>query len=134
MQKVLTNKKWKIGKYVLLLIILVSYLLIGEHFSLFIPCPIHYFTHLYCPGCGVTRMLLHLLHGRFVEAFHANPLLLISLPFFALYYLDFFIAEQKKQKSKFSKFEPYLWYGLIGLFLIYGVLRNIPFFSFLAPR
>ena len=28
-----------------------------------------------CPGCGTTRALHHLLHGRFAEAFHYNPML-----------------------------------------------------------
>ena len=30
------------------------------------PCLFRYFTHLQCPGCGVTHMLLELLHGNFV--------------------------------------------------------------------
>ncbi len=36
------------------------------------PCLFRYFTHLQCPGCGVTHMLLELLHGNFREAYNAS--------------------------------------------------------------
>src|SRR4051812_28859789 len=34
---------------------------VGSHYP---PCPIYWATGLYCPGCGITRALHHLLHGR----------------------------------------------------------------------
>ena len=40
-------------------------------------------TGLYCPGCGSTRALYALLHGRPGEALAMNPLLLVVLAWFA---------------------------------------------------
>ncbi len=53
-------------------------------------CPVFSWLHLYCPGCGGTRALAALLHGRMHEAMHWNALLIVSLPcaaaFFAMAY------------------------------------------------
>lgn len=38
-------------------------------------CPFKFLTGLDCPGCGTTRALHHLLHGRVSEAFFLNPFL-----------------------------------------------------------
>jgi hypothetical protein len=42
-------------------------------------CAFHVLTGLDCPGCGITRALHHLLHGRIGEAFALNPLLFAIL-------------------------------------------------------
>jgi Protein of unknown function (DUF2752) len=39
------------------------------------PCVFRMVTGLECPGCGTTRALHHLLHGRVAEAFQLNPML-----------------------------------------------------------
>jgi hypothetical protein len=43
-------------------------------------CPVYRYLHLYCPGCGSTRALSALLHGRVFEATHYNPLFVALLP------------------------------------------------------
>lgn len=49
-------------------------------------CPIHTYLHLQCPGCGTTRALAALLHGRFAESLRLNPLaVLVVLPASAVY-------------------------------------------------
>lgn len=49
-------------------------------------CAFRHFTGLDCPGCGSTRALHALLHGRFGEAFAFNPFLffIIATALFAL--------------------------------------------------
>lgn len=42
-------------------------------------CAFRMLTGLDCPGCGTTRALHHLLHGRIEEAFFLNPLLFVIL-------------------------------------------------------
>jgi hypothetical protein len=43
-------------------------------------CALHRLTGLQCPGCGGLRALHQLLHGRFGEAWHLNPLVFFLLP------------------------------------------------------
>ena len=49
-------------------------------------CPVLLWLHLYCPGCGGTRALAALFHGRLLEAMHWNALLVVSLPFAAAFF------------------------------------------------
>ena len=54
------------------------------------PCLFHLVTGAYCPGCGGTRALLALLHGRLADSIRLNPLVLymaVSIPSFLLYRL-----------------------------------------------
>ncbi len=51
-----------------------------EKYSFYPVCPIYRYVHLYCPGCGSTRALAALLHGRLAEAMHYNPLFVALVP------------------------------------------------------
>ena len=44
-------------------------------------CPVFFWLHLYCPGCGGTRALAALLHGRVAEALHWNAMIVAFVPF-----------------------------------------------------
>jgi Protein of unknown function (DUF2752) len=43
-------------------------------------CPIHQYFGILCPGCGATRALAALLHGRVSEALRLNALFVLLLP------------------------------------------------------
>jgi|HubBroStandDraft_6_1064221.scaffolds.fasta_scaffold1858961_1 hypothetical protein len=43
-------------------------------------CPIHQYLGILCPGCGATRALAALLHGRLKEALRLNALFVLLLP------------------------------------------------------
>src|SRR5579872_586117 len=51
--------------------------------GLFPPCPLHYLTGWYCPGCGSLRAMHALLHGNLQQAWAMNPLTIVLLPFVA---------------------------------------------------
>lgn len=122
--------KKKIIITLLLLTFLIIYLLAGNYFHLYIDCPIKKTTGLYCPGCGITRMFLSLLKLDFYQSFRYNPLLLITLPIFIFFIGDTILT---KTKPLYTKIPNKIWIVIILLFICYGVLRNIPFFDFLAP-
>jgi hypothetical protein len=44
-------------------------------------CPIHQLLGIECPGCGATRALAALLHGRVLQALQLNALFVLLLPF-----------------------------------------------------
>lgn len=103
-------------------------------FGFSIPCPFHKITGFYCPGCGITRCVLSLLQRDFYVAFRYNPLVFILLPFILFYFgyqLYLYITNQKDQII--HRIPRWVWYLLIGIVLLFGILRNIPAFSFLAP-
>jgi hypothetical protein len=43
-------------------------------------CPARFAFGIPCPGCGLTRATLALLHGDLAEAHHLHPLVLVLLP------------------------------------------------------
>src|SRR6266849_5239206 len=74
------------GSIVWLVGALTLYLFPPEENTFYPQCPIFRLTHLYCPGCGATRALAALLHGRLTEALHYNALLVLLLPFLLVYF------------------------------------------------
>ena len=130
--------KKRIEKILFIIIIVISalvlYKYINTKFGIAIDCPIHKITKLYCPGCGITRMLFAILNLNFYQAFRYNPLLFITIPFWLFYILDFIISYIKGKKSFFNKhITNKFWLGLAIIFIVFGFIRNIPQFYYLAP-
>ena len=114
-----------VKKLILLTIILIAYLILSSIFHIYLLCPLHSITNLYCPGCGVTRMLLSILKLDFYQAFRYNPLLFICLPFFIYLLIDYVISLYKKKKPLYTRINSKIYIALIVIFIIYGILRNI---------
>lgn len=122
--------KKKITITIIFLILLISYLYLGNKLNIYINCPIKEITGLYCPGCGITRMLQAILQLNFYQAFRYNPLLFISLPFFIFFTIEGIIT---KKDPLYNKIPNKILITIIIIFIIYGILRNLPLFDFLAP-
>ncbi|MEE0700290.1 MAG: DUF2752 domain-containing protein [Bacilli bacterium] len=121
-------------KMIIIITVLVLYYALGQFLSFYIPCPIHYLTGYYCPGCGVTRMLTSIIKLDFYQAFHYNMLIFLLIPFFVTYFIFQLSAFLKTKKNvmngkSFNK----VWITLVVVFLVFGILRNTDTFSFLAP-
>lgn len=97
------------------------------------PCVFHEVTGWYCPGCGISRMLLAILSGDFYQAFRYNPLLFILLPFAAIFFANWAYAKYNGKTSWCEKIPEWVWVALAIIIVIYGVLRNLPTFDYLAP-
>jgi len=93
--------------------------------GLSIPCPIHAVTGLYCPGCGSTRSLSALLQLDLADAFRYNSLIYTLLPLYGCYWLL-----QRKKKTKLAKG---MLVAMLVLAIGFGIIRNLPAFSHLAP-
>jgi len=104
--------------------------------SFFIPCPFHYITGFFCPGCGSQRAVHLLLHGDMVGAFRFNPLMVLTLPVL-IYGMTITIANWIfETKYRLMLFYSNLFiYGYFGLAILYWILRNLPIYPFnlLAP-
>ena len=96
---------------------------------IFPPCPFHALTGLYCPGCGSTRCLHHLLHGRVATAFDLNPLLVVMLPFVAVALAREVLrvtGRAPPRRMKGAPFHRWWVWALLAVVLAFGVARNLP--------
>jgi len=103
--------------------------------GIFPPCPFHYLTGLYCPGCGSLRAIHHLLHGNLQAAWAMNPLAVLLLPFVG-YGLaaEAFVQMRGQRLSRWIL--PGFWIRVLGAIIVgFGVVRNLPLspFNLLAP-
>ena len=99
-----------------------------------IPCVFYQLTGLYCSGCGASRALRSVLHLDFYQAVRYNAFFTAFLPFAAIYFGILSVSYIRFGKDRISEKIPMkLVWVLIAIAIIFGILRNIPAFSFLAP-
>lgn len=89
-----------------------------------IPCLFFVFTGFQCPACGITRAILLLLKGNFLQAMACNWGLTLALPIL-LPFLGVLLVRRLLGKSN-----RHTWVNVIGGLLIvyllaWGILRNI---------
>ncbi len=100
-------------------------------------CLFHALTGWHCPGCGGTRAVRALIHGRWTEALHQHALFVLLLPAAAYACLSFACRKSFGRHLPggqwFERPHPYL--GLIVLAAVFFVARNLPWppFDMLAP-
>lgn len=96
-----------------------------------IPCPTYALTGLYCAGCGSSRALQSILHLEFYQAFRYNPLMVVLLPFFALYFGVLAVGYIRYAKDIVDEKLPFrVLYVVVVIVIAYSVVRNIPVFPF----
>lgn len=97
-------------------------------------CPILEFTGFYCAGCGTQHMLLALLEGDFSGALRQNLFMLVLLPAAGVYIIAELIRYVlgKRPLYRSRAFVPMLLI-ILGLGVVFTVLRNLPGFRWLAP-
>ena len=80
MKPKINKEKLKKSKKIIYITLLLSfiYLYLIKRFSFYIPCIFHKITHMYCPGCGLTRMIISIFKLDIYQAFRYNPLLFIK--------------------------------------------------------
>jgi hypothetical protein len=102
----------------------------------FPPCPFKMVTGLYCPGCGSTRALHHLLHGRIGAAFGYNGLMVASLPLLFVNSLSRWLPGRWRGLLDEKKLSPWQIGVIFVVVVLFWVLRNIQGypFDFLAPH
>ena len=95
-------------------------------------CAFHKLTGLNCPGCGATRAVFALLHGRWQAAWRDNALFLVTMG--ALLARAGWLALNRARRRPVASLIPTRclipW---LVVALIFGVVRNLPLGAFLSP-
>ena len=98
-----------------------------------IPCVFKTLTHLNCPSCGVSRMCVSISHGDIKSAFYYNQVLIFLTPLIALHYIFYQIRYIRTCQRKTSKLENNTMILIIVILIIYGIVRNLPFYPYRLP-
>jgi hypothetical protein len=95
-------------------------------------CPWLTLTGTHCPGCGTMRAVALLTHLDIAGAASMNILLLLLTPYLLYLYLSWLVPTLH---PRWRPRDTPLWstWVLVVSILSFWVLRNLPWFSFLAP-
>lgn len=134
------TKKFKIYKAFVFFVISISIIVLYKYdpsvtdSNLYPDSIFRQLTGFYCPGCGATRALHEILNGNVQAAFEFNPLVVIFLPYCIYLFFNAYILGNKKIIHKYLNNRNLSILAII--FLVYGILRNIPIYPFylLAPN
>ena len=109
------------------------FLYILYDFHIRIPCAFKTLTHLNCPSCGVSRMCVSISHGDIKSAFYYNQVLIFLTPLISLYYIFYQIRYIRTGQRKISKLENNTMILIIVILILYGIIRNMPFYPYKLP-
>jgi Protein of unknown function (DUF2752) len=88
-------------------------------------CPIFFWLHISCPGCGGTRALAALLHGRLNEAMHWNAMVVIFFPFAAVFLALTYWRAMRATAFLWPTIPGYLLKLSLAIIAIFTVVRNL---------
>ncbi|MBJ2175593.1 DUF2752 domain-containing protein [Aureibaculum sp. A20] len=107
----------------------------SSQFNILLKCPLYNTTGIYCPGCGSQRAFHSLIHGDFLEALRNNIMLLLGI-IALIYHYGIQLSNHFFKTSAKSIFNnKKIQFLVLGLFILFWILRNINVdpFSLLAP-
>ena len=98
-----------------------------DRYGFYPRCPIFRFTHWECPGCGATRALAALLHGRIAEALHYNVLFVFLAPLFLVYFAATYWAAMRGNRLVWPSVPVSVLKSLLFVTTVFTVARNLYF-------
>ncbi|WP_024834346.1 DUF2752 domain-containing protein [Ruminiclostridium josui] len=91
--------------------------------TLFPSCPSYTYLNIYCPGCGNTRSVQHLLKGDITESIRFNPIPLLGIILAILAYIELITYVFHRHKKIFPR-NRIFWWVLGAISSVYFVVRN----------
>ncbi|GGG63771.1 DUF2752 domain-containing protein [Edaphobacter dinghuensis] len=96
-----------------------------ESYTFYPACPIYRSLHVQCPGCGATRALAALLHGRVAEAMRLNMLTTMLTPFAAIYGAICYRRFLRREPLQVPRLPHSAVYITLALAAIFSIVRNL---------
>jgi len=94
------------------------------------PCPFNSLFGIRCAGCGATRSLSSLFHGKFWAAIYFNPLFVIALFIFLLCFIKFiFKALKQNYTPPTYKLSNIKIIAIAVIIVCFIVVRNFDFYK-----
>lgn len=118
---------------VIILAIGFIYIIVHRLTGLTVFCPFYQFLHIYCPGCGISRMFFHLARFEIAEAFSSNCVIFCMLPIALIMALYHAYKYLRYGSAKLNKFENVLIYIAIGILVVFAIVRNLYPIDVLIP-
>ena len=115
----------------IMLVFICKYLY--EAYNIGFDCVVNRFTGLYCSGCGMTRAVYSLIQLDFYQAFRYNVLSIILLPIIVLCVLFEIYAKVFDKTNIMNRIPSWIWYTIAIVVVVFGIIRNIEYFSWLKP-
>ena len=95
-----------------------------ERYSFYPRCPVFRWTGWRCPGCGTTRALAALLHGKAAEALNQNALFVLLAPLLLAYFVVTYFRVMRNARFTWPQVSPATMQCLILLAAVFTLARN----------
>ena len=95
-------------------------------------CPFLAITGWYCPGCGALRAVHALAHGDLMTALARNPFVVVALGYVVVAWVLWLERTVRGRPVRWLA-PAWVLYSVLGAILMFGVLRNLPGWTWLSP-
>lgn len=109
----------------ILLSVCVAYYIFYSITNIGLKCPLFEVTGLLCPGCGLSRMCISLLHFDLAGALYYNAAALLSLPFLTIVCISYYYEYIRYGSKVLKKWQKILLFICIAALIAFGIFRNI---------
>jgi hypothetical protein len=95
-------------------------------------CPFLAITGWYCPGCGALRAVHALAHADLLTALARNPFAVVAAGYLVVAWA-LWLGRTATGRPRRWLAPPWVLYSVLGAILAFGVLRNLPGWTWLSP-
>ncbi len=109
----------------LFIVIGIIYVAVVSFLKFGIPCVFYELTGLKCPGCGITRAIISMLHFRIYDAMTYNALAFLIIAYILFIFINTSWVYIKSGIYHLSAGKEYISVIFLILLVAWGIVRNV---------